>query len=63
MQWLANVCVRRPVFAVMLIAALVVAGVTSYQSLGVARYPSIDMPSLFVFTQFPGASPVERAQA
>lgn len=59
MQWLANVCVRRPVFAVMLIAALVVAGVTSYQSLGVARYPSIDMPSLFVFTQFPGASPVE----
>ena len=59
MQWLANVCVKRPVFAIMLIAALVVAGVTSYQQLGVARYPSIDMPSLYVFTQLQGASPVE----
>ena len=27
MQWLAEICVRRPVFAVMLIAALVVAGI------------------------------------
>ena len=26
MQWLARVCVRRPVFAVMLIMAMVVAG-------------------------------------
>ena len=59
MQWLAEVCVKRPVFAIMLIAALVVAGVTSYQQLGVARYPSIDMPSLFVFTTYPGASPTE----
>lgn len=59
MQWLAIVCVKRPVFAIMLVAALVVAGVTSYQQLGVARYPSIDMPSLYVSAQFPGASPVE----
>lgn len=59
MQWLAEICVKRPVFAIMLIAALFVAGVTSYQQLGVARYPSIDMPSMYISTGFPGASPVE----
>lgn len=59
MQWLAGICVRRPVFAVMLITALVVAGATSYQQLSVARYPSIDMPSLYVSTTYPGASPIE----
>ena len=36
----------------MLIAALVVAGITSYQQLGVARYPSIDMPSLYIFATY-----------
>ena len=59
MQWLAEICVRRPVFAVMLVAALVVAGITAYTQLGVARYPNIDMPSLFIFTGHPGASPSE----
>ena len=59
MQWLAEICVKRPVFAIMLIAALFVAGVTSYQQLGVARYPSIDMPTMYISTGFPGASPVE----
>ncbi|MBJ41852.1 MAG: RND transporter [Planctomycetaceae bacterium] len=59
MQWLARTCVRRPVFAVMLVAAFVVAGVTSYQKLGVARYPNIDMPTLFVSAVHPGASPTE----
>ena len=59
MQWLAKICVHRPVFAVMLIAALLVAGITSYQQLSVARYPSIDMPSLYVYVTHPGASPHE----
>jgi HAE1 family hydrophobic/amphiphilic exporter-1 len=43
----------------MLIAALLVAGITSYQQLGVARYPSIDMPALYVSVTHPGASPTE----
>ena len=59
MQWLAETCVKRPVFAVMIIAAMVVAGATAYQQLGVARYPKIDMPTLYVYTQYPGASPTE----
>ena len=59
MQWLAEVCVKRPVFAIMLIAALVVAGTASYGQLGVARYPLIDTPQLYVRAVNPGASPME----
>lgn len=59
MQWLAEVCVRRPVFAVMLIAALVVAGLVSYPELGVDRFPNLDLPVIFVRTTYPGAAPEE----
>jgi HAE1 family hydrophobic/amphiphilic exporter-1 len=58
-QWLAELCVRRPVFAIMLIAALVVAGVASYLQLGIDRFPNIDMPSLYVNTTYPGAASAE----
>ena len=59
MQWLAEVCVKRPVFAVMLIMALVVAGATAYPQLGVDRYPSMDLPTMYVRTPYPGAAPEE----
>ena len=59
MYWLAELCVRRPVFALMLIAALVVAGVVAFPSLGVDRYPSMDMPTITVRTAYPGAASVE----
>lgn len=59
MQWLANICVRRPVFALMLISALVVAGVVSYPQLGVDRFPNLDLPTIFVRTTYPGAAPEE----
>ncbi|MBW3597889.1 MAG: efflux RND transporter permease subunit, partial [Planctomycetes bacterium] len=59
MQWLAQICVRRPVFAAMLIAALVVAGAASYFQLGIDRFPNIDMPSVRVFTTYPGAAAAE----
>jgi HAE1 family hydrophobic/amphiphilic exporter-1 len=41
MQRLAELCVRRPVFATMLIAALTVVGIVSLSTLGVDRYPRI----------------------
>jgi hypothetical protein len=44
MQKLAEICVRRPVFATMLIAALTVIGGVSFFQLGVDRYPRIDLP-------------------
>ncbi len=59
MYWLAELCVRRPVFALMLIAALVVAGIVAFPKLGVDRYPSMDMPTITVRTVYPGAASVE----
>ncbi|MEX2114292.1 MAG: efflux RND transporter permease subunit [Pirellulales bacterium] len=59
MQWLAEICVRRPVFALMLVMAMVVAGVAAYQQLGIDRFPKMDLPTVFVFTNYPGASPEE----
>ncbi len=59
MQKLAEVCVARPVFAVMLIMALVVVGAVSYSKLGVDRFPDVDMPIINVRTALPGASPEE----
>jgi len=59
MQKLAEVCIKRPVFAVMMILALVVVGAASYFRLGVDRFPSVDLPTVFVRTNLPGASPEE----
>jgi hydrophobic/amphiphilic exporter-1 (mainly G- bacteria), HAE1 family len=59
MQKLAEICVRRPVFAVMLILALTVVGWFSYTSLGVDLFPKIDLPTITVTVVNPGASPQE----
>ena len=59
MQKLAEICIRRPVFAAMIILALVVVGATSYVRLGVDRFPSVDLPTVSVRTQLPGASAEE----
>jgi hydrophobic/amphiphilic exporter-1 (mainly G- bacteria), HAE1 family len=59
MQKLAEICIRRPVFAVMIILSLVVVGSASYFKLGVDRFPSVDLPTVSVRTNLPGASPEE----
>ena len=59
MHALAKLCVRRPVFATMLILSLVVVGIFSYFSLGVDLYPKIDIPAVSVTVSDPGASPEE----
>lgn len=59
MQWLAEVCVKRPVFATMLILSLVVVGMFSFFSLGVDLFPKIDFPTITVTVINPGASPEE----
>ncbi len=59
MQKLAEVCIRRPVFAVMIILALVVVGAAAHGQLGVDRFPSVDLPVVTVRTILPGASPEE----
>ncbi|MCC6265655.1 MAG: efflux RND transporter permease subunit [Bryobacterales bacterium] len=59
MHALAKLCVERPVFATMLILSLVVAGIFTYFSLGVDRFPNVDSPMVTVTVTNPGASPEE----
>jgi HAE1 family hydrophobic/amphiphilic exporter-1 len=59
MQKLAEICIRRPVFAAMIILALVVVGAASYTGLGVDRFPSVDLPTVSIRTLLPGASTEE----
>jgi HAE1 family hydrophobic/amphiphilic exporter-1 len=61
MRALAAICIRRPVFAAMLILALVVVGAASFFRLSVDRFPVIDLPNVMVRTSLPGAS-VEEAE-
>ncbi len=57
MQTLAEICIRRPVFAAMLVLALVVVGATAYFKLGVDRFPAVDLPTIMVRTTLPGGAP------
>ena len=59
MHKLAALCVRRPVFATMLILALMVVGGFSYFSLGVDQTPKVDVPTVSVQTVNPGATAEE----
>ncbi len=59
MQWLAEICVHRPVFATVIVMFLTVVGGFSFFTLGVDRFPKIDLPTISVQTRNPGASPEE----
>src|SRR5205814_2135818 len=59
MQKLAEICIRRPVFATMIVLSLVVVGAASFFRLGVDRFPSVDLPTVSVRTNLPGASAQE----
>ncbi len=59
MQKLAEICIKRPVFATMIVMALVVVGAASYFRLGVDRFPAVDLPTVTVRVELPGASTEE----
>ncbi len=56
-MWLADTSVKRPVFATMVIMALVVLGIVSYPSIGVDLFPKVDFPIVTITTTLKGASP------
>ncbi len=56
---LAELCVKRGVFAVMLIAFLVVLGLFSFRELGVDLFPRADPATVNISVQLPGATPEE----
>lgn len=57
MQWLAELCVKRPVFATVLSLIVLVVGGVFYKQLGVDQFPKIDFPVVVVSTVLPGSSP------
>jgi HAE1 family hydrophobic/amphiphilic exporter-1 len=59
MQKLAEICIRRPVFASMIVLSLVVIGGAGFFKLGVDRFPSVDLPTVSVRVGLPGASAEE----
>src|SRR5215813_12062902 len=56
---LAEVCVRRPVFAVMLVTFLVTLGIFSFRELGVDLFPRADPATVNITIRLPGATPEE----
>ena len=54
---LPDVSIKRPVFAVMLIAALVVFGAVAYPRVGVDLFPNVEFPVVTVLVIYPGADP------
>src|SRR5215207_2774095 len=56
-MFLSDVSIKRPVFATMMMVALVVLGVVSYKRLAIDEYPDITYPVVIAQTSYPGASP------
>jgi hydrophobe/amphiphile efflux-1 (HAE1) family protein len=56
-QWLAALCVKRPIFASVLILIVCVFGIAGYLQLGVDRFPNVDFPYVVVITRQTGAAP------
>jgi len=53
MNFLASICIRRPVFATVFTLVFVVFGVVGYLNLGLDRFPKIDFPMITVTTRLP----------
>ncbi len=56
---LSEICVRRPIFATMMVSACVAIGVLSFRKLGVDQFPDVEIPVVTVTTSLRGASPEE----
>jgi HAE1 family hydrophobic/amphiphilic exporter-1 len=56
-MFLSDVSIKRPVFATMMMLALVVLGVVSYRRLAIDEYPDVTYPTINVSVTYAGASP------
>ena len=56
-MWITRVSIANPVFATMVMVALCVLGVFSYNRLRVERMPDFNNPNVFIQVQYPGAAP------
>ncbi|MCG2583542.1 efflux RND transporter permease subunit [Massilia sp. TS11] len=56
-MWITKTSIKHPVFATMVMVALMVLGLFSYRQLGVEAMPNVDFPFAAIEVQYPGASP------
>lgn len=56
---IADLCIKRPVFATMMNLFLVVLGWFSFQEIGIDQFPNVELPIITVTTTLRGASPEE----
>ena len=56
-MWFTQVSLKNPVFATMMMLAIVVLGLFSYQRMQVDQFPNVDFPVVVVTAEYPGASP------
>ena len=56
-MWMTKVSIQNPVFATMVMVALMVLGLFSYRGLGLEAMPNVDIPGAAIEVQYPGASP------
>jgi hydrophobe/amphiphile efflux-1 (HAE1) family protein len=56
-MWITKISIRNPVFATMVMVALMVLGLFSYKGLGLEAMPNVDIPGAAIEVQYPGASP------
>lgn len=54
---ISEFCIRRPVFTILLMAAILVGGIAGYRSLAVSALPKVDFPTIAVSATLTGASP------
>src|SRR5687768_15388308 len=58
-MWLTSVSIRRPVFILMVVLALIVMGFNSIGKMRLELNPNVDIPFVAITTAYPGAGPEE----
>jgi HAE1 family hydrophobic/amphiphilic exporter-1 len=56
-MFLSDLSIKQPVFATMMMAALVVLGIFSYRELSTDLFPNVDLPVVSIRTIYPGVAP------
>ncbi|MFB3784881.1 MAG: efflux RND transporter permease subunit [bacterium] len=54
---ISDIAIRRPVFTTMVLMAIIVFGIVSFQSIGIDLYPRVEFPVIVVVSVLPGADP------
>ena len=58
-MWLTSTSIRRPVFILMVVTALIVLGWSAMSKMNLEQNPKVDFPFVAVITSYPGAGPEE----